>query len=149
MRDFWRPEKLIFKFKTQILDTGDEKKQETFEGLDEEELDDGAWGGEPAIDIGDEDAEVLEAGEEYDADGGEDDEEGGWEMEVISSFCFNYFYHLVNHSTVLCIYLFAVWRSVICIWSPYLYEGNFFPVWVYGGDCFLFCLLYGVICFFL
>lgn len=67
-----------------MLVTGDADDQAAaFDGLDEEELDDGAWGGEPDIDIGDEDEEIAEAGNEYDlGEGGEDDEDGGWEMEV-------------------------------------------------------------------
>lgn len=53
-----------------------------FEGLDEEDLDDGAWGGDPSIDLVDEDAQIAEATGEFDPEDGEEDEEGGWEMEV-------------------------------------------------------------------
>ena len=58
------------------------------EALDEEELDQGAW---------DENVLDIEAGSENDVDavgneyeGGDEDDEGGWEMEVLSKhlhFC--------------------------------------------------------------
>lgn len=57
-----------------------------FDGLDEDELDDGAWGQDQDLDIADEDAEIAEAGNEFEPEDGVEADEEGWEMEV-SSFC--------------------------------------------------------------
>ena len=60
-----------------------EEAAAAFEGIDEEQLDDGAWGGEPEIDLGTGEDQADELGDGVDGEPAEgDEEEGGWEMEV-------------------------------------------------------------------
>ena len=65
-----------------------EETAAAFEGIDEEQLDDGAWG-EPEIDLGAGEDQADELGDGVDGEPAEgDEEEGGWEMEVrIVSSC--------------------------------------------------------------
>ena len=59
-----------------------EEAAAAFEGIDEEQLDDGAWG-EPELDLGADEDPAGDLGDGVEGEPGEgDEEEGGWEMEV-------------------------------------------------------------------